>query len=93
MQERSETRTFHEFPNDSTIELTYRHFTHTERSAFSMWDLLERQRSKVDPKKEPEIHKTLSSVANEMYDIWVSIKALSRDYGHIEPVMFLEQEA
>jgi hypothetical protein len=92
MSERHKTGTFHALPDDNTIELTYRHFTHTERSAFFIWDLLEKQRSKVDPKKEPDIYETLNSVADEMYEIWVSIKALERDYGHIEPLMFLERE-
>ena len=36
MSERRKTGTFHALPDDNTIELTYRHFTHTERSAFSI---------------------------------------------------------
>jgi len=93
MAESRKTKFISMLPGDSTIELTNKCFTHTEKSAFSLWDVLETQRSKIDPKKEPEIHETLSSIADNVFDLWVSIKASARDYDFIEILMFLEKEA
>jgi hypothetical protein len=93
MLKQRKTISFHALPEDSTIELTNKCFTHTEKSAFSLWDVLEKQRSKVDPRKEPEIYETLSSIAKDMFELWVSIKANARDYDYIEILMFLEREA
>jgi succinylglutamate desuccinylase len=92
MLEKSKTRSYYVLPDDSTIELTNKLFTHTKKSAFSLWDLLESQLSKIDPKNEPEIYKTLSSVAYDMSKICMSIKASTRDYDYIEILMFLERE-
>jgi hypothetical protein len=89
---KTKTRSFHALPEDSTIELTDKCFTHTENSAFSLWELLETQLSKVDPQKEPEIYETLSSVADNMFELWISIRASARDYDNIETLMFLERE-
>lgn len=92
MSERRKTRSFYSLPEDSTIELTNKCFTHTEKSAFSLWDMLETQRSKVDPQNEPEVYEALSSIADNVFDLWVSIKASARDYDYIEILMFLERE-
>jgi hypothetical protein len=91
MAEKIKRRSFYSLPVDSTIELTNKCFTHTEKSAFSLWDLLETQRSKVDPQKEPEIYKTLSSIADDMFELWRSIKASAKEYDCIEILMFLER--
>lgn len=92
MAERNKNRSCYSLPQDSTIELTNKCFTHTEKSAFSLWDTLETQRAKIDPKKEPEMYETLSSIADKVFDLWVSIKASARDYDYIEILMFLERE-
>lgn len=86
------SKIFRNLLDDSTIELTNKCFTYTEKSAFYLWDVLETQRSKVDPKKESEIYETLSSIAECMFDMWISIKAHARDSDSIEILMFLEKE-
>jgi hypothetical protein len=90
---KSKTRSFYALPEESTIELTNKCFTHTERSAFSLWDLLETQLSKVDPKNEPKFYETLSSIADDVFDLWMSITASAKDYDLIEILMFLDWEA
>jgi hypothetical protein len=92
MSVKSKTRSWYVLPEDSIIELTNQCFTHTEKSAFSLWDLLETQRSKVDPQNEPEVYEALSSIADNVFEFLVSIKASAKDYDFIEILMFLERE-
>ena len=92
MIETSKNRFCYELPKDSTIELTNKYFTHIEELAFFLWDLLETQRSKVDPQNEPEVYEALSSIADNVFEFLVSIKASARDYDFIEILMFLERE-
>jgi len=89
---KSKTRFLYALPEESTIELTNKCFTQTEKSAFSLWDLLETQLSKVDPKNEPEIYESLSSIADEVFNLWMSITGSAKDYDLIEILMFLERE-
>jgi|GEM_PF-3584615 len=92
MSERNKTRSFCTLPDDSTIELTNKCYTHTEKSIFSLWDLLETQRFRVDPQKEPEVYDTLGSIADEIFELWMSLKASAKEYDFIEILMFLEKE-
>jgi hypothetical protein len=90
---KSKTRSFYALPEESTIELTNKCFMHTERLAFSLWDLLETQLYKVDPKNKPKFYETLSSIADDVFNLWMSITASAKDYDLIEILMFLDWEA
>jgi hypothetical protein len=91
MSDKRKTKSFYALSEDRTIELTNKCYTHTEKSAFSLWDRLETQLSKVDPQNEPGVYKALSSIAKDVFNLWMSITASAKDYALIEILMFLER--